>query len=161
MRHRKSENWDVDIFSGFSHFTTLIYLKEICTRDDYILEKPLLLGVVNGEYRLRNISEHANYLISAAGFGYVLNYLTLDGRCLRTKTLVDRVDVKVFNKDGLMLVQSLWPICYSKRYSIVWRGLVFFGKCLFHVHNQNVNWERPRLISIRLILLLELNTWSL
>ena len=96
----------VDIFSGFSHFTTLIYLKEICTRDDYILEKPLL-GVVNGEYRLRNISEHANYLISAAGFGYVLNYLTLDGRCLRTKMLVDRVDVKVFNKDGLMLVQSL------------------------------------------------------
>ena len=57
MRHRKSENWDVDIFSGFSHFTTLIYLKEICTWDDYILEKPLLLGVVNGEYRLRNISE--------------------------------------------------------------------------------------------------------
>ena len=46
-------------------------------------------------------------LISAAGFGYVLNYLTLDGQCLRTKMLVDRVDIKVFNKDGLMLVQSL------------------------------------------------------
>ena len=46
-------------------------------------------------------------LISAAGFGYVLNYLTLDGRYLRTKMLVDRVDIKVFNKDGLMLVQSL------------------------------------------------------
>ena len=62
----------VDIFSGFSHFTTLIYLKEICTRDDYILEKPLLLGVVNGEYRLRNITEQI-ILISAAGFGHVLS----------------------------------------------------------------------------------------
>lgn len=61
MRHRKSENWDVDIFSGFAHFTSLVYLKEICTWDDYILEKSWLLGVLNGEYRLRNISEHANY----------------------------------------------------------------------------------------------------
>ena len=37
---------------------------------DYVLKKPLLLGVVNGEYRLRNITEQI-ILISAAGFGQV------------------------------------------------------------------------------------------
>jgi len=35
-------------------------------------KKPLLLDVVNGEYRLRNITEQT-ILISAAGFGYVLS----------------------------------------------------------------------------------------
>ena len=56
MRYRKSENWDVDIFSGIAQFTTLTHLKESCSWDDYVLKKSLLLGVVNGEYRLRKLS---------------------------------------------------------------------------------------------------------
>lgn len=72
IRHRKSENWNVDIFSGFAQFITLTRLKESCTWDDYIFKKPLLLGMVNGEYRLRNITELI-ILISAAWFGHVLS----------------------------------------------------------------------------------------
>lgn len=68
MRHRKSENIDI--------FSCSIYYINTFRRKLYMgwlyIKKPLLLGVVNGEYRLRNITELI-ILISGAGFGHVLS----------------------------------------------------------------------------------------